>query len=117
MHVNVCPVFIFCNAGLMAHTYTCKRNKRSEKLLCVVAVGLWDTVQFLVDSGADVDSQDKCKVSCLMAASKNGHVELVQKLLKLKKAPQFPSDQELLRVESQLADEVCSLFSLPFSVS
>lgn len=72
--------------------------------------GHLDVVQLLVSAGADVDSQDNRKVSCLMAAFRKGHVKVVK--WKVKHVTQFPSDAELQRFIATVTDKV-SLFSLP----
>lgn len=98
--------------GISAGSGSTSQAKRSEKLHCwvVIAGGHIDVVQYLVNSGADKDSQDNRKVSCLMAAFRKGHVKVAKWLVK--KVSQFPSDQELQRFVSQLADKVCSLLEV-----
>jgi ankyrin repeat protein len=66
--------------------------------------GHLDVVQLLKSSGADIDSQDNRKVSCLMAAFRKGHVKVAKWMVK--HVNQFPSDQELSRYISTVADKV-----------
>ena len=63
-----------------------------------------DVVQLLVTAGADIDSQDNRKVSCLMAAFRKGHIKVVKWMVK--HVSQFPSDTELQRFISTVADKV-----------
>merc|ERR1712039_582101 len=57
--------------------------------------GHLDVVQLLYSAGADIDSQDNRKVSCLMAAFRKGHSKTVKWMVK--HVTQFPSDAELTR--------------------
>ncbi len=61
-------------------------------------------VQLLVNAGADIDSQDNRKVSCLMAAFRKGHVKVVKWMVK--HVTQFPSDQECVRFINTINDKV-----------
>ena len=63
-----------------------------------------EVVHLLVNAGADVDSQDNRKVSCLMAAFRKGHVKVVKWLVK--HVMQFPSDQECVRYIATVTDKV-----------
>jgi ankyrin repeat domain-containing protein 17 len=54
--------------------------------------------------GADIDSQDNRKVSCLMAAFRKGHSKVVKWLVK--HVTQFPSDTELNRFIATISDKV-----------
>ena len=60
-------------------------------------------VQQLVGAGADVDSQDNRKMSCLMASFRKGHTKVVKYLVKHVK--QFPSDQECMRYIQTVNDK------------
>jgi hypothetical protein len=64
-------------------------------------------------TGADIDSQDNRKVSCLMAAFRKGHSKVVRWLVK--HVTQFPSDTELNRFIATISDKVCVLSSLIYS--
>lgn len=66
--------------------------------------GHLDVVQLLVSAGADIDSQDNRKVSCLMAAFRKGHIKVVKWMVK--NVNQFPSDQELSRYIATITDKV-----------
>ena len=68
-----------------------------------------EVVHLLVNAGADVDSQDNRKVSCLMAAFRKGHVKVVKWLVK--HVMQFPSDQECVRYIATVTDKVTCHFS------
>lgn len=68
------------------------------------AGGHLDVVQLLVNAGADIDSQDNRKVSCLMAAFRKGHVKVVKWLVK--HVTQFPSDTECMRYIATISDKV-----------
>lgn len=61
-------------------------------------------VQLLVSAGADIDSQDNRKVSCLMAAFRKGHIKVVKWMVK--HVAQFPSDSELQRFIATITDKV-----------
>lgn len=61
-------------------------------------------VQLLVSAGADIDSQDNRKVSCLMAAFRKGHVKVVKWMVR--HVTQFPSDTELQRFIASVTDKV-----------
>merc|ERR1712048_571887 len=54
-------------------------------------------------AGADIDSQDNRKVSCLMAAFRKGHSKVVKWLVK--HVTQFPSDTELTRFIATISDK------------
>ena len=60
--------------------------------------------QLLSIPGADIDSQDNRKVSCLMAAFRKGHSKVVKWLVK--HVTQFPSDTELNRFIATISDKV-----------
>lgn len=63
-----------------------------------------DVVSLLVDSEADIDSQDNRKVSCLMAAFRRGHIKVVKWMVK--KVSQFPSENEIKRYIATVTDKV-----------
>lgn len=67
-------------------------------------------VQLLVKAGADVDSQDNRKVSCLMSAFRKGHVKVVKWLVK--HVSQFPSDQDCMRFIATITDKVSDALTL-----
>lgn len=69
-----------------------------------VTGGHLDVVQLLVSAGADIDSQDNRKVSCLMASFRKGHVKVSKWMVK--HVNQFPSDQELSRYIATVSDKV-----------
>ena len=72
------------------------RNKKGNSSLWLAANGgHLDVVQLLHSAGADIDSQDNRKVSCLMAAFRKGHSKVVKWMVK--HVSQFPSDTELTR--------------------
>merc|ERR1712203_1300259 len=54
-------------------------------------------------AGADIDSQDNRKVSCLMAAFRKGHSKVVKWMVK--HVAQYPSDQELTRYIATINDK------------
>merc|ERR1712039_21946 len=60
-------------------------------------------VQLLYSAGADIDSQDNRKVSCLMAAFRKGHSKVVKWLVK--HVTQFPSDTELTSFIRTISDK------------
>merc|ERR1712107_59395 len=62
-----------------------------------------DVVQLLYSAGADIDSQDNRKVSCLMSAFRKGHSKVVKWLVK--HVTQFPSDTELTRFIATISDK------------
>ena len=62
-----------------------------------------DVVQLLYSAGADIDSQDNRKVSCLMAAFRKGHSKVVKWMVK--HVAQYPSDQELTRYIATINDK------------
>ena len=71
-------------------------NKKGNSSLWLAANGgHLDVVQLLHSAGADIDSQDNRKVSCLMAAFRKGHSKVVKWMVK--HVSQFPSDTELTR--------------------
>ena len=54
------------------------RNKKGNSSLWLAANGgHLDVVQLLHSAGADIDSQDNRKVSCLMASFRKGHSKVV----------------------------------------
>ena len=61
-------------------------------------------MQLLVNAGADIDSQDNRKVSCLMAAFRKGHVKVVKWMVK--HVTQFPGDPECIRYINTINDKV-----------
>ena len=61
-------------------------------------------VQLIVTAGADIDSQDNRKVSCLMAAFRKGHIKVVKWMVK--HVNQFPSDGDLSRYIATITDKV-----------
>merc|ERR1711979_128214 len=65
--------------------------------------GHLDVVQLLHSAGADIDSQDNRKVSCLMAAFRKGHSKVVKWMVK--HVSQFPSDTELTRYIATISDK------------
>jgi ankyrin repeat domain-containing protein 17 len=72
------------------------RNKKGNSSLWLAANGgHLEVVQLLYSAGADIDSQDNRKVSCLMAAFRKGHTKVVKWMVK--HVTQFPSDQETAR--------------------
>lgn len=71
---------------------------------CFDVGGHLDVVQLLVKEGADIDSQDNRKMSCLLAAFRKGHVKVVRWMVK--HVNQFPSDAECLRFISTISDKV-----------
>ena len=66
--------------------------------------GHLDVVQLIVTAGADIDSQDNRKVSCLMAAFRKGHIKVVKWMVK--HVNQFPSDGDLSRYIATITDKV-----------
>ena len=80
------------------------KNKRGNTALWLGCnSGHLDVVQALIEAGAEVDSQDNRKVSCIMAAFRKGHVKVVKWLVKY--ITQIPSDNEMLRYISTLDDD------------
>merc|ERR1712025_448470 len=80
------------------------RNKKGNSSLWLAANGgHLDVVQLLYSAGADIDSQDNRKVSCLMAAFRKGHHKVVKWLVK--HVTQFPSDTELTRFIATINDK------------
>ena len=80
------------------------RNKKGNSSLWLAANGgHLDVVQLLYSAGADIDSQDNRKVSCLMAAFRKGHSKVVKWLVK--HVTQFPSDTELTRFIATINDK------------
>merc|ERR1712050_6372 len=80
------------------------RNKKGNSSLWLAANGgHLDVVQLLYSAGADIDSQDNRKVSCLMAAFRKGHSKVVKWLVK--HVTQFPSDTELTSFIRTISDK------------
>ena len=80
------------------------RNKKGNSSLWLAANGgHLDVVQLLHAAGADIDSQDNRKVSCLMAAFRKGHSKVVKWMVK--HVSQFPSDTELTRYIATISDK------------
>ena len=80
------------------------RNKKGNSSLWLAANGGHiDVVQLLYSAGADIDSQDNRKVSCLMAAFRKGHSKVVKWMVK--HVAQYPSDQELTRYIATINDK------------
>lgn len=76
-------------------------------------------VQKLIEKGADVNSMDHRKVSCLMAAFRKGHIKVVELLVKY--VTQFPSDKDCVRQIKTVCNEAVHihfvysfLFLLPY---
>lgn len=84
-------------------------------MYCCVTGGHLDVVQLLVSAGADIDSQDNRKVSCLMASFRKGHVKVSKWMVK--HVNQFPSDQELSRYIATVSDKVNRIYLLTQSVT
>ncbi len=53
----------------------------NEDLVNAVKAGNTELVSFLLEKGADVESKNKAKSTCLMTASGSGHLEIVELLL------------------------------------
>lgn len=81
-----------------------KNKKGNSPLWLACSGGHLDVVQALVNAGADVDSQDNRRVSCLMAAFRKGHLKVAKWLVR--RIAQFPSDQECQRFIATVADAV-----------
>ena len=56
-------------------------NNNSFLIIEAVKIGNIDIIKELVESGADVDREDTGRISTLMYASKNGHLEVVKYLV------------------------------------
>ena len=84
-----------------------KNKKGNSPLWLACNGGHLDVVQLIVNSKADVDSQDNRRVSCLMAAFRKGHVKVVKWLVK--HVTQFPSDTECMRYIATITDKVRNL--------
>eukprot|EP00731_Ephydatia_muelleri_P037731 Em0548g3a len=82
-----------------------KNKKGNSPLWLACNGGHLDVVRLLVEHepGADVDSQDNRKVSCLMAAFRKGHSKVVKYLVEY--VTQFPSDADLTRYINTLSDK------------
>merc|ERR1712096_490039 len=78
-------------------------KKGNSSLWLAANGGHLDVVQLLYSAGADIDSQDNRKVSCLMAAFRKGHSKVVKWLVK--HVTQFPSDTELTRFIATISDK------------
>lgn len=70
--------------------------------------GHLEVVQLLVTRGANPDSSDSRKVSCLMAAFRKGHCKVVKYLVR--QVRQFPSDADCRRLISTITDKVSFQF-------
>lgn len=81
-----------------------KNKKGDSPLWLACSGGHLDVVQALVNAGADVDSQDNRRVSCLMASFRKGHVKVVKWLVR--RIALFPSDQECQRFIATVTDAV-----------
>ena len=69
--------FRFVELLLSRHAAPDVRNKKGNSSLWLSANGgHLDVVQLLYSAGADIDSQDNRKVSCLMAAFRKGHLKV-----------------------------------------
>ncbi len=67
----------FVELLLSRHAAPDVRNKKGNSSLWLSANGgHLDVVQLLYSAGADIDSQDNRKVSCLMAAFRKGHLKV-----------------------------------------
>lgn len=81
------------------------KNKKGNSPLWLAANGgHLAVVELLYSVGADIDSQDNRKVSCLMAAFRKGHLKVVKWMVGY--VTQFPSDQEMSRYISTINDKV-----------
>lgn len=80
------------------------KNKKGNSPLWLAANGgHLPVVELLYNVGADIDSQDNRKVSCLMAAFRKGHVKVVKWMVN--HVTQFPSDIEMTRYISTVNDQ------------
>lgn len=80
------------------------KNKKGNSPLWLAANGgHLNVVDVLYQSGADIDSQDNRKVSCLMAAFRKGHIKAVKWMVN--HVTQFPSDQEMTRYVATVSDK------------
>lgn len=86
------------------------KNKKGNSPLWLAANGgHLGVIELLYKVGANIDSQDNRKVTCLMAAFRKGHVKVVRWMVN--HVSQFPSDQEMTRFLTTLNDKVCSLIT------
>lgn len=83
------------------------KNKKGNSPLWLAANGgHLGVIELLYKVGANIDSQDNRKVTCLMAAFRKGHVKVVRWMVN--HVSQFPSDQEMTRFLTTLSDKVCN---------
>ena len=72
------------------------KNKKGNSPLWLAANGgHLNVVEYLYKNGANIDSQDNRKISCLMAAFHKGHVHIVNWMVNL--VSLFPPEDELSR--------------------
>lgn len=82
------------------------KNKKGNSPLWLAANGgHLPVIELLYKVGANIDSHDNRKVTCLMAAFRKGHLRVVKWMVN--HVSQFPSDQEMTRFLATLNDKVC----------
>merc|ERR1712223_1214933 len=99
-YVDVGRVLLDKNADVNAPPVP---SSRDTALTIAADKGHYRLVQLLYSAGADIDSQDNRKVSCLMAAFRKGHSKVVKWMVK--HVSQFPSDTELTRYIATISDK------------
>merc|ERR1712223_1229752 len=99
-YVDVGRVLLDKNADVNAPPVP---SSRDTALTIAADKGHYRLVQLLYSAGADIDSQDNRKVSCLMAAFRKGHSKVVKWMVK--HVSQFPSDTELTRYNATISDK------------
>ncbi|XP_063238543.1 G patch domain and ankyrin repeat-containing protein 1 homolog isoform X1 [Bacillus rossius redtenbacheri] len=77
-------------------------------LMCAACAGSVDTVQFLIESGADVKVKDKCGNTCLSLAKKKNHTSVVEAIVsKTPKRTKVVKDCKEIELNEEFYCELC----------
>ena len=74
-------IVIFILSGLLYSQLKYDINKEEDRLFIYAEHGNYEGVKELIESGADVNSLDKDKISPIILASFNGHNDIVKLLI------------------------------------
>lgn len=81
------------------------KNKKGNSPVWLAANGgHLPIVELLYNVGANLDSHNNKKVTCLMSAFRKGHISVVKWMVN--HVSQFPNDQEMTRFVATLSDKV-----------